>query len=233
MWTLFWWHHQGSIYALTSTPWCHNDHMAIFHHDLGPVSQDLHWGGLTFQILFHLCWKWSPGARRSLSVRRQGRCFQMPALKRHILYALKQDCHTCITVREPVDRDRRREAVSCELPLVEERQHCNMTWIFLFNQTKNRWHFLTALLSSMLLLIWQNLNVCACSNWKKKSCNNFIMTYWLAVLLLGWPVLLQTIQVKVLTASLSSVYGIYILGKKIGLVLSVKITKIVNLFASF
>lgn len=42
---------------------------------------------------------------------------------------------------------------SCELPLLEEKQRCNITWIFLqvFNQTW-RWHFLTAL-SSMFLSI--------------------------------------------------------------------------------
>lgn len=45
---------------------------------------------------------------------------------------------------------------SCELPLVEEKQHCNITWIFFFLQVFNqttRWHFLTVLLSSMFFWI--------------------------------------------------------------------------------
>lgn len=56
---------------------------------------------------------------------------------------------------------------------------------------------------------------------KVKSSNNFSVTYWLVVLLsLRWPVLLRIPRWTVLTASSSSVYSIYILGK-IMLVLSV------------
>lgn len=105
---------------------------------------------------------------------------------------------------------------SCELPLLAEKQRCNVTWIFLqvFNQ-KWRWHFLTAL-SSMLIFINGEKKSVLVLTVKKVA----ITTLWpIGFLLynsaasLRWPVLLWNTQVTVLTASLISVYSIYILEK--------------------
>lgn len=97
-------------------------------------------------------------------------------------------------------------------PLVEEKQRCNVTWIFLqvFNQDEKMALFDSSLLSTMFLLDRTEPQSLCMFNLRKSS-NNFNMTYWLFSM--RWPVLLllQPIQVTVLTASLSWVYSIYIL----------------------
>lgn len=98
-------------------------------------------------------------------------------------------------------------------PLVEEKQRCKVTWIFLqvFNQDEKMALFDSSLLSTMFLLD-QTEPQSLCMLNLRKSSNNFNMTYWLFSM--RWPVLLlllQPIQVTVLTASLSWVYSIYIL----------------------
>lgn len=64
----------------------------------------------------------------------------------------------------------------------------------------------------------KNLRVCACLNCKKVAITTLwpigLLLYYNSTVSLRWPVLFWIIQVTVLTASLSSVYSIYILEKK-------------------
>lgn len=90
--------------------------------------------GVNFADLNPRLWNWSPGARWSLSLWRDSKeLVRMPALKCHILYTSRT---STFTLRQRAVWVRQSEG--CELPLVEEKQRCNITWIFLwvFNQTK-------------------------------------------------------------------------------------------------
>lgn len=143
-----------------------------------------------------------------------------PALKCHILYTWRRTTTFTFTVREQFEYDSVTDVAaveSCELPLMEEKQRCNITWIFLqvFNQTK-RWHFRTVYYHH-------------CSSRSDKTSVSVLIetvaitSVWSIGLLFCYystvssrlPVVLWTIKVTVLTASLSSVYSVYILEKKI------------------
>lgn len=69
---------------------------------------------------------------------------------------------------------------SYETPLVEEKQRCNVTWIFLqvFNQDEKMALFDSSLLSTMFLLDRTEPQSLCMLNLRKSS-NNFSMTYWL------------------------------------------------------
>lgn len=171
--------------------------------------------GLTLQVSFHL-WETDPQTLNDLFSHEEKK---NPALKCHILYTWRRTTTFTFTVREQFEYDSVTDVAaveSCELPLMEEKQRCNITWIFLqvFNQTK-KMALSHSVLSSLFLSIRQNLSVCAYWN----CSNNLSMIYWLVVLLLlnsFIKVACSIInKVTVLTASLSSVYSVYILENKI------------------
>lgn len=71
---------------------------------------------------------------------------------------------------------------SCDFPLVEEMQHCNITWILYKYLIRQKVALFHGVIINVNIPFWwdKNLSVCACWDWKKSS-NNLSMVYWLVL----------------------------------------------------
>lgn len=110
---------------------------------------------------------------------------------------------------------------SSELPLVEERQRCNITWIFfykyLIRQKKNRRHFFS-LRYYHRCSTWSDQTSVSVHFQTVKSSNNFSMTYWLSVSLLPDSVIevaciITDYPGDSIDCQFAAVYSIYVLEK--------------------